>query len=94
MPYDPDAHRCLDALSTKYGSWLSQVRSDGETEQPIFDADGNESSLSECYQDALVTAHALFAYLVEHPPVSEAPRQPEVVPRPFLRAVASEVGAS
>lgn len=68
MTYDPDAHRCLDDLSEKYGSWyLSQARAVRGDGQPVLDADGAKSTLAECYNDAMVTAHALYAYLSENP---------------------------
>lgn len=88
MAYDPDAHQRLDELSKKYCSWfLSQVRSDHEVGQPVLNADGIESSLSACYEDAVVTVQALYAYLVENPiPDHGSPRR-EAIPRPFLHAV-------
>lgn len=88
MAYDPEAHLRLDELSKKYSSWfLSQVRSAHEAGQPILNADGLESSLTDCYEDAVVTAQALYAYLAENPiPDHGSPRR-EAVPRPSLRAV-------
>jgi len=66
MAYDQDAHRRLDDLAKKYANRLSLVRSAREAGRPILNADGNELSLSDCYEDAMVTAQALYAYLVEH----------------------------
>ena len=68
MAYNPETHRRLDELSEKYGSWyLSQLHAAHEGRQPILNADGIESTLSDCYEDALVTAHALYVYLSDNP---------------------------
>ena len=82
MAYDPGAHERLEALSTKYGDWyMSQVNSSHDHGQPVLNADGIESNLVRCYEDALVTAHALSAYLAENPCQGlESPR-PETVLR-------------
>ena len=89
MTYDPDAHRRLDDLSEKYGSWyLSQARAVRDDGRPVLDADGVESTLAECYNDAMVTAHALYVYLSENPrPVRGS--QPESAPP--VDAVGEEV---
>jgi len=78
MTYDPDAHRRLDDLSEKYGSWyLSQARAFRDEGQPVLDADGVESTLAECYNDAMTTAHALYVYLSENPrPGPGSPPEP------------------
>ena len=68
MADDPDAHQRLDELSKKYGSWyLTQARAGRDDGQPVLDADGVESTLAECYDDAMVTAHALYVHLSENP---------------------------
>ena len=77
MAYDPDAHQRLEALSEKYRDWyMSQARRTRDPGRPVINADGMESTLAECYEDAMVTAHALYAYLVEntasHGPTSAA----------------------
>jgi hypothetical protein len=81
MAYDPGAHERLVALSMKYGDWYrSQVNRAHDDGQPVLNADGIESNLFRCYEDALVTAHALSAYLAENPcQERETPR-----PEPFL----------
>lgn len=83
MAYNPGAHERLEALSTKYGDWyMSQVNSAHGVGQPVLNADGIESTLFRCYEDALVTAHALSAYLAENPCQGlESPR-----PEPVLHA--------
>jgi hypothetical protein len=75
MAYDLDAHQRLDDLATKYGNWyLSLLRSARDDGLPVYDADGAESTMSDCYDDAIVTAHALWVYLSDHPrPGQEAP---------------------
>ena len=81
MAYNPGAHQRLEALSEKYRDWyLSQARQARDAGRPVLNADGMESTLAECYEDAMVTAHALYVYLVENP----APhgRPPEVVQQP------------
>jgi len=81
MAYDPGAHQRLEALSEKYRDWyMSQARQTRAPGRPVLNADGIESTLSECYEDAMVTAHALYVYLVENPaphgrPQSEAIQQ-------------------
>ena len=67
MAYNQNAHRRLDDLAKKYDNWLPQVRSAHEAGQSILNADGIESSMSDCYEDAMVTAQALYAYLAENP---------------------------
>ena len=68
MAYNPGAHQRLEALSEKYRDWyLSQARQTRDVGRPVLNADGMESTLAECYEDAMVTAHALYAYLVENP---------------------------
>jgi hypothetical protein len=65
MTYDPDEHGRLDSLYLKYGAWLqSQVRSDLEFGPPPFAG----YDMVECYNDALATAHAVYAYLASNPP--------------------------
>jgi hypothetical protein len=69
MAYDPDAHQRLEDLSTKYRDWyLSHARDAHEAGRPVLNADHQLSSLSECYEDAMVTAQALVTYLTENPP--------------------------
>jgi hypothetical protein len=77
MTYDPDAHQRLDDLAKKYGSWyLSQARAAHDDGQPVLNADGVESTLAECYNDAMVTAHALYVFLSENPrPGPESERE-------------------
>ena len=68
MAYNPDAHQRLEALSDKYRDWyMSQARRTRDPGRPVINADGMESSLADCYEDAMVTAHALYVYLVENP---------------------------
>ena len=67
MAYDPDAHQRLEALSEKYRDWyMAEARYKHDPGRLVLNADGQESSLAECYEDAMVTAHALYVYLVEH----------------------------
>ena len=75
MAYDPNAHRLLEALSRKYSEWLSYARSAQESGRMVLDADGIESTLSDCYEDARVTAHAVYVYLMENPPPDGRPRR-------------------
>lgn len=76
MADDPDAHQRLDELSKKYGSWyLTQARAGRDDGQPVLDADGVESTLAECYDDAMVTAHALYVHLSENPRPSPGPER-------------------
>lgn len=75
MPYDPDAHRLLEALSRKYSDWLPYARSAQDSGRLVLDADGSESTLADCYQDAWVTAHAVYVYLVENPPPDDRARR-------------------
>jgi hypothetical protein len=84
MAYDPDAHQRLDDLSKKYGNWyLSQARSVLDGEPPVLDADGHESTLADCYNDAMVTAHALYAYLSENPRPGHGSPERESASRPL-----------
>ena len=84
MAYDPGAHERLEALSTKYGDWyMSQVNTAHDDGRPVLNADGIESNLFRCYEDALVTAHALSVYLTENPCQDlESPRRESVLPPP------------
>lgn len=83
MAYDPRAHTCLEELSTKYHDWyLNQARSAHEAGMQVYDADGFPSTLTDCYRDAMITAEALYAYLVDHPPPPGTVR-PEIAPRLF-----------
>lgn len=69
MAYDPNEHGRLDSLYLKYGAWLqSQVRSDLEFGPPPFAG----HDMVECYNDALATAHAVYAYLLNNPPESSS----------------------
>jgi len=72
MPYQPDEHGRLEALYKKYSARLQSearaVRDHGRQQLA-----GPE--LSECYEDALATAHAVYAYLLAHP-VERQPEQP------------------
>lgn len=64
MAYDPDEHGRLESLYLKYGSRLqSEARSVRENGHP--QVAGHD--LSEHYEDALATAHAVYAYLLAHP---------------------------
>ena len=47
--------------------------------RPVLNADGMESTLTECYEDAMVTAHALYVYLVENPALHGRPAREVVV---------------
>ena len=89
MAYDPGAHERLEALSTKYGDWyMSQVNRAQEDGQPVRNADGIESSLLHCYEDALITAHALSVYLAENPCQDlESPRPESIVRPPPVNAL-------
>ena len=83
MAYDPGAHERLEALSTKYGDWyMSQVNRAHADGQPVLNADGVESNLVRCYEDALVTAHALSVYLAVNPCQDLGSPRPESVLRP------------
>ena len=77
MAYNPDAHQRLEALSEKYADWyMSRARLTRDPGRPVLNADGIESTLAECYEDAMVTAHALYVYLVENPaPHGRPPRE-------------------
>ena len=80
MAYDPDAHKRLEDLSAKYRDWyLYQARSAHDVGRQVLNADYKVSSLSECYEDAMVTAQALVAYLTENPPPVGMPQQ-QIVP--------------
>ena len=64
MAYDPDEHGRLESLYMKYGARLqSEARSVREHGLPPFAG----HDLSESYEDALATAHAVYAYLLAHP---------------------------
>jgi hypothetical protein len=95
MAYNPDAHQRLEALSEKYHDWyMSRARLTRDPGRPVLNADGIESTLAECYEDAMVTAHALYVYLVENPaphgrPPSEVVQQP--VPPPVQHHVPPSV---
>ena len=79
MAYDPDAHKRLEDLSTKYRDWyLSHARYAHEAGRPVLDADDKVSSLSQCYEDAMVTAQALVTYLTENPPPEGMPQHQTV----------------
>jgi hypothetical protein len=84
MAYDPGTHERLEALSTKYGDWyMAQVHRARDDGRPVLNADGIESTLFRCYEDALVTAHALSAYLAENPCQDlESPRRESIVRPP------------
>jgi hypothetical protein len=77
MAYNPDAHQRLEALSEKYRDWyMSQARQTRKAGRSVLNADGMESTLAECYEDAMVTARALYVYLVENPaPHGSRPRE-------------------
>ena len=85
MPYDPDEHGRLESLYLKYGARLqSEARTVQENGQPRFAGHG----LAEHYEDALATAHAVYAYLLAHP-VDRQPeqrRQPEQNGEPRAQA--------
>lgn len=87
MAFDPAAYLHLDGLATKYRDWLTQVTSDAEAGQPILNADGIESSLADCFADALVTAQALYVYLVENDVHDPTPPESEAVLRPLAAPV-------
>lgn len=76
MPYDPDEHGRLESLYLKYGARLqSEARSVRENGHPQFAG----HDLAEHYEDALATAHAVYAYLLARPVESRPAldRQPE-----------------
>ena len=88
MPYDPDEHGRLESLYLKYGARLqSEARTVREFGSPQFAG----HDLAQHYEDALATAHAVYAYLLAHPAQSQptcAPRHPRRVngpatPRPL-----------
>jgi hypothetical protein len=63
MPYDPAKHASLESLHQKYGARLqSEARSRADGRPRVAGDD-----LIECYEDALATAHAVYAYLLAHP---------------------------
>ena len=69
MAYDPDEHGRLVSLNLMYGTRLqSHVRSADEI-PPLIG--GVPADLSESYQDALTTAHAVYAYLLANPVLDE-----------------------
>lgn len=79
MAYDPDAHKRLEDLSTKYRDWyLSHARYANEAGRQVLNADYKVSSLAECYEDAMVTAQALVMYLTENPPPDGTPQHQTV----------------
>jgi len=64
MAYDPDEHGRLDSLYLKYGARLqSEARTVRDNGHPKFAG----HDLAEHYEDALATAHAVYAYLLAHP---------------------------
>ena len=74
MPYDPDEHGRLESLYLKYGTRLqSETRNVQESGQPQFAG----HDLAEHYEDALATAHAVYAYLLAHPVVREPEQRGE-----------------
>ncbi len=83
MAYQPGAHECLEALSTKYGNWYMSLVNSAHDDEPVLNADGIQSTLLACYEDALVTALALSVYLTENPGHDlESPRPRSVPPPP------------
>jgi len=69
MAYDPDEHGRLESLYKKYGARLqSEARAVRDHGLPHFAG----PDLTECYEDALATAHAVYAYLLAHPVESHA----------------------
>ncbi len=71
MPYDPDEHGRLESLYLKYGARLqSEACTVQESGVPQFAG----HDLAEHYADALATAHAVYAYLLDHP-VGREPEQ-------------------
>jgi hypothetical protein len=82
MTFDPAAYRHLDGLAKKYRDWLTQFTSDGESGPRVLDADGIGSSLAECYADALVTAQAVYVYLLENGAHEQTSTEREPVPPP------------
>lgn len=79
MPYDPDEHGRLESLYVKYGARLqSEARTVQESGQPPFAGHG----LAEHYEDALATAHAVYAYLLAHPVARESELRDESRPTP------------
>jgi hypothetical protein len=68
MPYDPDEHGRLESLYLKYGARLqSEARTVRDQGAPRFAG----HDLAEHYEDALATAHAVYAYLLAQPVVHE-----------------------
>jgi hypothetical protein len=83
MAYDPDEHARLESLYLKYGARLQSaarsVREHGRRQLAGHD-------LSEAYEDALATAHAVYAYLLAHPVRRIAPSS--VLPDDSVEVVA------
>jgi hypothetical protein len=74
MAYDPDEHGRLESLYLKYGALLqSEARSIREQGRPDFAG----HDLAEQYENALATAHAVYAYLLAHPVARQAERRRE-----------------
>ena len=65
MAYDPDEHGRLVSLNLMYGTRLQLYVRAADEIPPLVG--GVPADLSQTYQDALTTAHALYAYLLEHP---------------------------
>ena len=77
MPYDPDEHGRLESLYLKYGARLqSEARTVEESGQPQFAG----HDLAEHYEDALATAHAVYAYLLAHPVARQEKRESRAKP--------------
>lgn len=71
MAYDPDEHGRLASLNLMYGTRLqSHARAADEIPHLVG---GVPADLSESYQDALTTAHAVYAYLLANPVEDEEP---------------------
>jgi hypothetical protein len=87
MTFDPAAYLHLEGLAKKYRDWLTQVTADAEPGQPLLNADGIESSLADCFADALVTAQALYMYLVENDVHDQTSPESEAVLQPLAASV-------
>ena len=65
MSYDPDVHGRLESLYLMYATRLQSDARAADEIPPLIG--GVPADLSESYQDALTTAHAVYAYLLANP---------------------------
>ena len=64
MAYDPDEHGRLESLYLKYGT---RLQSEARSAREHWRLQPSGHDLTEHYEDALATAHAVYAYLLAHP---------------------------